>query len=390
MNWKNIKLGDAATFVNGYAFKPKDWSNSGKEIIRIQNLTGKGSDINFFQGEIDEKYRVTNGDLLISWSATLGIFEWAKEDAWLNQHIFKVVFNKKEFDKTFFKYLISSVIKFFEQRVHGSTMKHITKGNFDAAIVPYPPIEEQKRIAMILDKADALRQKNKQLLAAYDELLQSTFLEMFGDPVTNPKGWDKSYLQNCYPSPKSGTKCGPFGSALKKHEYTDTGIPVWTMDNIQPNRFVDGKSLYISENKYDDLLGYKTEKNDVIISRAGTVGKMCIIPYDGKAIISTNLIRLRLNKNVLRPIYFTTLMSNWGPKVARLKTGRDDSFTHMNTGILNKIELPIPPIRLQNQFSQIVENIEAQKSILKQSIQESEDLFNGLVQKAFKGELNEQ
>ncbi len=150
VNWEIINLGDAATFVNGYAFKPTDWSEKGLEIIRIQNLTKGSAQINYFEGEIKERYKVRKGDLLISWSATLGIFEWKGQDAWLNQHLFKVIFDKKEFDKSFFKHLISSSLHKMEQEVHGATMKHITKKKFDAFKIPLPPLPQQQKIAKLL------------------------------------------------------------------------------------------------------------------------------------------------------------------------------------------------------------------------------------------------
>ncbi|MDC1107383.1 restriction endonuclease subunit S, partial [Prolixibacteraceae bacterium] len=111
MKWETVKLGDAATFINGYAFKPTQWAESGRKIIRIQDLTSGSSQTNFFDGEIDAKYRVKRGDLLISWSATLGVFEWQEEDAWLNQHIFKVEFNKLPLNKLFFSFLIKHSLK---------------------------------------------------------------------------------------------------------------------------------------------------------------------------------------------------------------------------------------------------------------------------------------
>jgi len=326
-------------------------------------------------------------DILIAWDgANAGTIGFGLEGA-IGSTLAKLTPVKKYFTP-YVGCFLQSRFKYLRGSCTGATIPHISRSALTKTQIPLPPYPEQQRIAAILDKADALRQKNKQLLAAYDELMQVTFLDMFGDPVTNPKGWETRLLAECYISTKEGTKCGPFGSALKKLEYTNSGIPVWTMDNIRPNKFVEGISLFITEKKFDDLSGYRTKKNDIIISRAGTVGKMCVIPNGRKAIISTNLIRLRLNLNKLQPIYFTTLMSFWGPKIARLKTGSDNSFTHMNTGILNNIELPVPPITLQNQFALIVKNIEAQKAILKQSRQESEDLFNGLVQKAFNGELN--
>lgn len=187
MKWETIKLGDAATFVNGYAFKPSDWTKEGKEIIRIQNLTKSSGEINRFNGSIPQKYLVKKGDLLISWSATLGVYEWLGTDSWLNQHIFKVDFNKREIDKRFFRYLIESKLHELERQVHGATMKHITKSKFDNILIPLPPLPVQKQIADTLDKADALCRKDRKLLQKYDELAQSIFYEMFGDPIQYSK-----------------------------------------------------------------------------------------------------------------------------------------------------------------------------------------------------------
>ena len=132
IGWSKMGLGDTATFHNGYAFKTAEWSTSGKEIIRIQNLTKGSAQINYFEGKIADKYKVRKGDILISWSGSLGVYEWHGEDAWLNQHLFKVDFNKANLDKSFFTYLISNSLKKLEAQVHGATMKHITKKKFDA------------------------------------------------------------------------------------------------------------------------------------------------------------------------------------------------------------------------------------------------------------------
>ena len=105
--WKKVKLGDVATYVNGYAFKPSDWSDNGLPIIRIQNLTGNDYETNFYSGEYQKKYEVNTGDILISWSASLGVYEWKKELALLNQHIFKVVFDKLNVDKRYFFHTVT-------------------------------------------------------------------------------------------------------------------------------------------------------------------------------------------------------------------------------------------------------------------------------------------
>ena len=158
------KLGEVATYINGYAFKPSDWTDIGVPIIRIQDLTGSSYKSNKYNGQYDKKYEVNTGDVLISWSASLGIFVWRKGKAVLNQHIFKVVFNKAEIDKDFFLYQVEMILEKAKNAVHGATMKHLTKPVFDALEFYLPDIQEQMRIAKQLKSIDeVLRMKKKQL-----------------------------------------------------------------------------------------------------------------------------------------------------------------------------------------------------------------------------------
>ena len=255
-------------------------------------------------------------------------------------------------------------------------------------LVPVPPLEEQRRIASILDKADNIRQKRQQAIAKLDELLQATFIDMFGDPLENPKKFPIKKLSELYIDPKNGTKCGPFGSALKREEYTDSGIPVWSMDVLSlKGEFHDQPSLWISDKKYSELEMYAVIEGDILISRAGTVGKMGVVRSRfEKSIISTNLIRLRFG-NKLRPDYFVSLMTFCKTRLPRLKTGADGAFTHMNTGILDNLEFPYPKIEIQDEYLKIYVNIQKQKKALLKSASQFDDLFNALQQKAFNGTL---
>ena len=255
--------------------------------------------------------------------------------------------------------------------------------------VNLPPLNDQKRIAYLLGKVGGLIAQRKEHLHQLDELLKSVFLDMFGDPISNPKQFPIRKLSEFYINPKAGTKCGPFGSALKKEEMVDSGIPVWNMDNIDPSgRMVLPFRMWITEGKYKKLASYSVIDGDIIISRAGTVGKMCVARMNGEpAIISTNLIRLRLGDE-LRPLHFVSLMTYCKGRVGRLKTGADGAFTHMSTGILDKLEFPYPPIELQDQFAIFVEKIEELKSLYQQSLTDIEQLYSSLSQKAFKGELD--
>ena len=126
-----MKLGNIATFINGMAFKPEDWEDNGLPIIRIQNLTGTSKEFNYTNKNIDDKYIVEKNDILVSWSASLGVYKWNGEKSVLNQHIFKVLNNKMEINNDFLRYLLESKLEIMKSQVHGATMKHITKKKFD-------------------------------------------------------------------------------------------------------------------------------------------------------------------------------------------------------------------------------------------------------------------
>lgn len=183
-----VELGEVATYINGYAFKPSDWSDTGVPIIRIQDLTGNSYQANRYNGTYDKKYEVLPGDVLISWSASLGVYVWDGEPAVLNQHIFKVVFNKCPVDKSFFVHQVRSILMRAASAAHGATMKHLTKPVFDALPFYLPRLEEQRRIAAVLDKVTDLIAKRQAQLDKLDELVKSRFVEMFGDIPTFIRG----------------------------------------------------------------------------------------------------------------------------------------------------------------------------------------------------------
>ncbi len=270
----------------------------------------------------------------------------------------------------------------------GAAIKRLTLAKIKRFEIPLPPLAEQKRIGRILDAADALRAKRRESLAQLDALIQSTFLEMFGDPVTNPKGFAVRSLAEFYVDKRNGTKCGPFGSALKKNELVNAGIPVWSMDNIDSTgRMALPFRMWIKEDKYRQLEPYSVLDGDVIISRAGTVGKMCVASSGSRrSILSTNLIRLRLGPSLL-PIYFVSLMTYCKARIGRLKTGPDGAFTHMSTGVLDNLKFPYPPLSLQRHFAKTVESAERQKERLGSQLNELDTLFASLQSRAFNGEL---
>lgn len=162
-----LNLGNIASYINGCAFKPQDWQDHGLPIIRIQNLTGTSHDYNYFSGAYPKQAGVKNGDILISWSASLGIYVWRGPDAILNQHIFKVVFDKKIINEDFFVYAVSQKLKELISKTHGSTMKHIVKKEFDSIKIAYPLIDFQNEFANFAQQAE---QSKQQLQTSLDSL----------------------------------------------------------------------------------------------------------------------------------------------------------------------------------------------------------------------------
>jgi len=145
--WPTARLGDIARFQNGRAFKPSEWSPAGLPIIRIENLTDPSAQFNRFEGLVDERHLVRDGDLLVSWSASLDAFIWNRGVGVLNQHIFKVAEDARLLDRSYFFHALRYSMTAIRGQVHGATMQHITKPAFEAVTIPLPPLDEQRPIA---------------------------------------------------------------------------------------------------------------------------------------------------------------------------------------------------------------------------------------------------
>lgn len=183
-----MALGQTARFINGAAFKPTDWGNDGLPIIRIQNLTGTGEKFNFTTRQVKAELVVEPGDLLVSWSATLDVYRWAGPRGLLNQHIFKVL-PKPEIDPDYLFFALKSALAELSSKTHGSTMKHVVRGDFESTQIRVPPLDEQRRIVDILSRAEGIVRLRREAQRKATELVPGIFLDMFGDPATNPKGW---------------------------------------------------------------------------------------------------------------------------------------------------------------------------------------------------------
>lgn len=152
-NWTLYKMKHIGRYINGYAFKPEDWSATGLPIIRIQDLTGSNDNPNFYNGQLPEKYHIYNGDILVSWAATLSAFVWDKGEGWLNQHIFKAIPDEKITDFNYYFWLLKTAMTYMnDDNKHGIMMQHVTLPVFNNFIVPVPPKAQQTSLTVVLDK----------------------------------------------------------------------------------------------------------------------------------------------------------------------------------------------------------------------------------------------
>ncbi len=157
VGFASVPFSEVADFINGYGFGPADWGKSGLPIIRIQQLLNPDVAADLYGGSLDSRYRIDTGDIVMSWSGTIAVVEWDRGPAWLNQHLFRVD-AKAGVEAAFLKHLLNSRLRHLEAASHGTTMKHIKRGDLLKHEVLLPPLEEQRRIAAILDTiGDSIR-----------------------------------------------------------------------------------------------------------------------------------------------------------------------------------------------------------------------------------------
>ena len=370
------KIGNIAQFINGYPFKPTDWEDSGKKIIRIQNLTDSTKPYNRTNIEVPEKYLVKKGDILVSWSATIDIFEWNDEDSFLNQHIFKVVFDDKKIIKEYFKQAIKKTVAELAKCAHGATMKHVVKGDFDNHKIPLPPLAEQIQIATVLSKAENLIAKRKQSIELLDEFVKSTFLEMFGDPGRNEKGWGTELCENSVDILT--------GYPFKSNEYIEDNTQIKLCGGliIMPDKIEWEKCIYWPKSKMQNLERYELKENDIVLAMdrpwISSGFKIGIIKKED---LPTLLIQrtARLRGKLLNQSFIYHLMKSGAFEKHCRPT--ETTVPHISIKDINNFKIILPPLPLQNQFAEIVNKVEVLKEKHQKSLEELENLYGSLSQK---------
>ena len=373
-----VKLGDIATYVNGYAFKPDDRGDYGLPIIRIQDLTGNTYDLGFYDGDYPKKIEINNGDILISWSASLGVYEWKRGKALLNQHIFKVVFDKEvDVSKKYFVYAVKYKLEELSRKSHGATMKHVIKKDFDNTKIPFPSFVRQKEIAERLEKTSKIISGRKKQLQKLDELIQARFVELFGNE-SNPKAWEIVNVESVADV--------QVGVVIKPSQYyTDAidGIKAFRSLNVGEGFIKDENWVYFTKEGHKKNAKSVLKENDLLIVRSGAPGTACVVTKEYEGCNAIDIIIAHPNCEKVNPYYLCAYTNMpHGKKQINEGTG-GAAQQHFNVTKYNKLQLMLPPMKLQDEFVTFVNQVHKSKVEIQQALEKTQLLFDSLMQQYF-------
>ncbi len=364
-----------------------------------------GDGLPFFQGKADfqemypkERMWCTSerrkeaepGDVLISVRAPVGAVNICNQKSVIGRGL-SAIRPSSDLNEMFLYYFLKANEQKISALGTGSTFKAITQDTLKRIEIPLPPLDDQKRIAHLLGKIEGLIAQRKQHLQQLDDLLKSTFLEMFGPMAPGFDDWPLVEIKDLAAKHKRAMRTGPFGSNLLHSEFTAEGdVAVLGIDNAVQNCFAWGERRFISDEKYQELENYKIYPGDVIVTIMGTIGRSAVIPDDVPLAINTkHLVAITLNREIANPFFlsYSIHSSPFILKQFQSKT-RGAIMSGLNLGLIKETKLKRPPIEMQNRFTAIHKKIDGIKSCYQQSLTDLENLYGALSQKAFKGELD--
>lgn len=389
MSWPLVKLGDL--------FKV----TSGGTPSRKKSEYYDGGDIHWVKtGDLHNKYVRTasefitqegldgssarlypKGTVLVAmYGATIGACSILDIEAATNQACAAFTPTDKV-DPVFLYYLLKHSKPAFVKAGSGGAQPNISGTFLKNFEIPLPPLEEQKRIAAILDKADAIRQKRKQAIELADEFLRSVFLDMFGDPVTNPKGWDVKSLSEI-----ARIQIGPFGTQLHKQDYIENGIPLINPTHIVRGDIIPKNNLTISSEKHQDLTEYHLKTGDIVMGRRGEMGRCAIVnEREDGWLCGTGSLFIRPSKTGVFSEYLNKLLSSEAIKKHLEGESQGATMPNLNKTIVGNIKVPVPSDEALNQFSSIKSQFLRYLDTLHSF--SSEKYFESLSHQSFSGQL---
>ena len=281
----------------------------------------------------------------------------------------------------------ATFLAFATNVVAGAKMPRMVMSEFWSYPVPLPSLEEQRRIAAILDQAETLRTQRRTALALLDSLTQSLFLDMFGERETHD--WPIANIGEIVDEENGSIRTGPFGSQLLHSEFVDEGVAVLGIDNAVNNEFRWGERRYITHAKYEELKRYTVRPGDVLITIMGTCGRCAVVPDDIPLAINTkHLCCISVDRRRVVPDYLHAYFLRHPTARKYLEqTAKGAIMSGLNMGIIKAMPIALPPLPLQQTFATRIASIEALKATHRRALAALDALFASLQQRAFAGTL---
>lgn len=270
-----------------------------------------------------------------------------------------------------------------DDTVTGGVQKQITRTSLKNVFIPIPPLETQKNIVDVLDKAQGLIDARKEQIKLMDELIQSVFYEMFGDPVTNPKGWEKYRLEKFISFLTSGSRGW-------SQYFRNKGEMFLTIKNVKNNEITLDNIQYVCAPNTKEAERTKVQEGDLLISITADLGRTGVVNSEIAqygAYINQHLSLVRLNDEYVRPMYVSYFLESKGGKIQFDAKNQNGVKAGLNFNAIKSLELLVPPMRLQDEFVRNVTAINQSKSDMQKNLDEIYNICNALMQEAFKGDL---
>jgi type I restriction enzyme, S subunit len=411
-------LGNHAQFIRGVTFKPTDKCEVGKRdslvCLRTANVqqTLDESDLIAIPANIvkNPEKLVRLGDILVSSANSWNLVgrccrvESLRHPSAAGGFISILRADPSRLDPSYLYRWFASDHTQATVRSLGNQTTNISNLDHKRTLslpIPLPPLPEQKRIAAILDAADALRAKRRESIEQLDSLVQATFLEMFGDPVKRPgvtevpDEWTYETIADVVSDEKYSCVGGPFGSDLTSKDYVDEpGVPVIRGGDLATDslNMREDQFVFVTDEKAASLSRNMAFRGDVVVSQRGArlAGQVALIPENSafeRYVVSQSQMKVTLNPERMLAKYLITYMRS--PKGIFEMESRTIStgVPHTNLGILKNFPVPVPPLERQQEFVRTLDLVELQRARLKAHLAELDALFSSLQSRAFNGEL---
>lgn len=366
-------LTDICDIQYGFAFDASGFTSvagEGMPLVRIRDVMN-GRTETYFIGTYPKEYIIHKGDFLVGMDGEFNIAPWKSDDALLNQRVCRVKSNQSGVSTKFLFWFLKKELKRIEDETPFVTVKHLSAKRLKQVQLEVPPITEQEKIVAELDCLTGIIEKKKQQLDELDKLAQSIFYDMFGDPITNEKGWEVKLIREI-----AFVKIGPFGSLLHAADYITGGYPVINPVHMRDGRIYADEDFTVSQEKRDEMTSYLLERDDIIFGRRGDIGRCALVSaQEAGYICGTGSLIVRFKAPIVPLFALNVFLSN---EMRELLIGQAKGATmlNINCGIIEMLPVILPSMSIQNEFAEKIEAIEKQKELLKRSIVETETLFN--------------